>query len=95
MSPMDAAGDGEATELDANDLMITAVANSSKESTSKAGRAGASSEDLELSLAELEMRHIRRVLESTGGNKSRASTILGIERSTLDRKLKKAEKDGR
>ncbi|WP_039962911.1 sigma-54-dependent Fis family transcriptional regulator [Rhodopirellula europaea] len=95
MSPMDAAGDGEATELDANDLMITAVANSSKESTGKAGRAGASSEDLELSLAELEMRHIRRVLESTGGNKSRASTILGIERSTLDRKLKKAEKDGR
>ena len=95
MSPMDAAGDGEPTELDANDLMITAVANSSKESTGKAGRAGASSEDLELSLAELEMRHIRRVLESTGGNKSRASTILGIERSTLDRKLKKAEKDGR
>lgn len=94
MSPMDAAGDGEATELDANDLMITEVA-SSKESTGKAGRAGASSEDLNLSLAELEMRHIRRVLESTGGNKSRASTILGIERSTLDRKLKKAEKDGR
>ncbi|WP_037253138.1 sigma-54-dependent Fis family transcriptional regulator [Rhodopirellula europaea] len=95
MSPMDAAGDGEATELDANDLMITAVANSSKESTGKSARSGGSSDDLELSLAELEMRHIRRVLESTGGNKSRASTILGIERSTLDRKLKKAEKDGR
>jgi len=94
MSPMDAAGDGEATELDANDLIITAVSNASKENVAKAGRSGGSPDELELSLAELEMRHIRRVLESTGGNKSRASTILGIERSTLDRKLKRAEKDG-
>jgi Nif-specific regulatory protein len=79
--------------LDADDLMITPVAGASKDGTSKTGRSGSIDDELELSLAELEMRHIRRVLESTGGNKSRASTILGIERSTLDRKLKKAQKN--
>ncbi len=42
-----------------------------------------------ISLAELEEQHIARVLKSTRGNKSKAATILGIERSTLDRKLKR------
>ncbi len=42
-----------------------------------------------ISLAELERQHIEQVLQSTGGNKSKASGILGIERSTLDRKLKR------
>ncbi|QDT05368.1 Transcriptional regulatory protein ZraR [Rubripirellula lacrimiformis] len=40
-------------------------------------------------LAELERGHIERILRHTDGNKSRAAQILGIERSTLDRKLKK------
>ncbi|WDQ15381.1 sigma 54-interacting transcriptional regulator [Rhodopirellula sp. P2] len=93
MSPMDAGGDGNVIELDADDLLITPVAGPSKDGTSKTGRSGSIDDESELSLAELEMRHIRRVLESTGGNKSRASTILGIERSTLDRKLKKAQKN--
>lgn len=44
---------------------------------------------IEVTIAELEQRHIERVLRHTEGNKSRASQILGIERSTLDRKLKK------
>ena len=41
------------------------------------------------SLADIEDDHIRRVLESTKGNKSRAAEILGIERKTLYRKLEK------
>lgn len=41
------------------------------------------------SLASLEDEHIRRVLESTNGNKTRAAEILGIERKTLYRKLEK------
>jgi Nif-specific regulatory protein len=40
-------------------------------------------------LEEIERKYILRVLEATHGNKSRASAILGIERSTLDRKLKR------
>ncbi len=41
------------------------------------------------SLADTEMEQIRRVLAATGGNKSRASKILGIERKTLYRKLER------
>ncbi|HET6575382.1 MAG TPA: sigma 54-interacting transcriptional regulator [Fimbriiglobus sp.] len=41
-----------------------------------------------VSLDELEKRHIIQTLEHTEWNKSQASAILGIERSTLDRKIK-------
>jgi Nif-specific regulatory protein len=40
-----------------------------------------------LSLEELEKRHIAQTLEHTDWNKSQAAKILGIERSTLDRKI--------
>ena len=43
----------------------------------------------ELSMADVEEEHILATLEYTGWNKSKASQILGIERSTLDRKLKR------
>jgi Nif-specific regulatory protein len=42
-----------------------------------------------LSLAEIERRHIEATLNNTGWNKSQAATILGIERSTLDRKIRR------
>ena len=40
-------------------------------------------------LADAEEDQIRRVLAATGGNKSKASQILGIERKTLYRKLER------
>ena len=40
-----------------------------------------------LSLAELEITYIRRILEMTQGNKVQAAKILGIDRGTLYRKL--------
>ncbi|MGC1273490.1 MAG: sigma 54-interacting transcriptional regulator [Planctomycetaceae bacterium] len=43
----------------------------------------------ESSLETLERDHILATLEHTDWNKSRAAQILGIERSTLDRKLKR------
>ena len=41
-----------------------------------------------ISLEEMEKRHITKTLEHTDWNKSQAASILAIERSTLDRKIK-------
>ena len=43
------------------------------------------------SLEQIEKRHIEETLTHTDWNKSRAAEILGIERSTLDRKIKAYE----
>jgi transcriptional regulator with GAF, ATPase, and Fis domain len=43
------------------------------------------------SLEDIECKHIEATLLSTTWNKSKAAQILGIERSTLDRKIKKYE----
>ena len=40
-----------------------------------------------LPLSEIERRHILRVLTRTGGNKQAAARVLGIDRTTLQRKL--------
>jgi DNA-binding NtrC family response regulator len=45
---------------------------------------------LDRSLAEVELDHIRNVLVSVDGNKTRAAEILGIDRKTLREKLKKS-----
>ena len=42
-----------------------------------------------VSLSDVERRHILATLRHTGWNKSRTATILGIERSTLDRKIRR------
>ncbi|HEX5471455.1 MAG TPA: helix-turn-helix domain-containing protein, partial [Lacipirellulaceae bacterium] len=42
-----------------------------------------------VSLADIEKQHILDTLNQTGWNKSRAAIILGIERSTLDRKIRR------
>ena len=44
-----------------------------------------------ISLAEMERHHILNTLKATGWNKSRTAKILGIERSTLDRKIRRYE----
>ena len=50
--------------------------------------AGGEGYGAELSLEEIEKRHILATLEHTDWNKSQAANILEIERSTLDRKIK-------
>jgi len=52
-----------------------------------AGRA----QGLQRTLAEVEVEHIRNVLASVDGNKTRAAEILGIDRKTLREKLKQQE----
>jgi transcriptional regulator with PAS, ATPase and Fis domain len=51
------------------------------------GRASseASLDDDSLPLAEVERRHVARVLQSVGGNKARAAKVLGINRATVYR----------
>ncbi|MFI5279065.1 MAG: sigma-54-dependent transcriptional regulator [Gemmatimonadales bacterium] len=51
-------------------------------------RAVAGTSTAMLTLDEVERRHILQVLEKTGGNKLKAAEVLGIDRSTLHRKLK-------
>ena len=48
-----------------------------------------------LSLAELESRHIARVLEQMNGNKQAAARVLGINRTTLQRILKRYDLEPR
>jgi len=45
-------------------------------------------------LAEVEAEHITAVMESVGGNKTRAAEILGIDRKTLRGKLKQIHPEG-
>ena len=49
------------------------------------------SEDDLVSLDEAEKRHIIAVLRATGGNQTQAAYILGIERKTLARKIKRLD----
>lgn len=83
-------------EIDAEDLLLSDLRLPSSPSdaadateSNASGRGVAGRGQPLLSLAELEQRHIEAVLRHTDGNKSQASRILGIERSTLDRKLKR------
>jgi len=73
--------------IDHDDLVLSSLKTAGDtESGNTAANAGAYEP---ISLQEVEREHILRTLNSTSWNKSRAATILGIERSTLDRKIRR------
>ncbi len=75
--------------VDVEDLVLSTLKTSGDtEAELPEGRGGAYEP---LSLAEIERRHILATLKSAGWNKSRSANILGIERSTLDRKIRRYE----
>lgn len=76
--------------VDADDIQLSSLASQvyTTETTAEA-EATEEAEVREISLIDLEKEHILSMLDRTNWNKSLTSQILGIERSTLDRKLKR------
>jgi DNA-binding NtrC family response regulator len=70
---------GRGDSIDADDLSFSGLETAPLESDQLDG----------LSLDAVELQHILRTLRMTRWNKAKTSRILGIERSTLDRKLKR------
>jgi Nif-specific regulatory protein len=70
--------------INANDLALSQLASPGDTGVAPAGRPAPFTPT---SLDEMERKHVLATLEAVGGNKTKAATILGIERSTLDRKL--------
>lgn len=72
--------------IDASDIQLSAVG---MESDPKCVLPAAQAGFRDVSLEVIEQEHILAVLDNTNWNKSKSAQILGIERSTLDRKLKR------
>jgi transcriptional regulator with GAF, ATPase, and Fis domain len=75
--------------IDAGDLLLSQLKTAGDTETGLSDGRAAPAEPT--SLADMERSHIFATLSMTGWNKSRAATILGIERSTLDRKIRRYE----
>ncbi len=75
-------------EIGAEDLLLTKLATAGDTEMP-----GGVEKFQPLSLDDVERRHILDTLQHTGWNKSKTSSILGIERSTLDRKIRRYQLD--
>jgi transcriptional regulator with GAF, ATPase, and Fis domain len=73
--------------IDASDLLLSQLKTAGDTETGLSDGRGAPPEPT--SLADMERQHILATLAMTGWNKSRTAQILGIERSTLDRKIRR------
>ena len=70
--------------IDAHELALSHL--SSAGDTGR-GHASVATPFTPTTLDEMERKHVFATLEAVGGNKTKAAAILGIERSTLDRKM--------
>jgi Nif-specific regulatory protein len=73
-------------QVGAGDIQVSGLGGGEEH---RAALAGPSAGFGDITLEALEQQHILAVLDRTNWNKSQAAQILGIERSTLDRKLKR------
>jgi Nif-specific regulatory protein len=76
-------------EIGESDLLLTKLATAGDTEMVDASAA----KFTPVSLDDMERRHILNTLNHTGWNKSRTASILGIERSTLDRKIRRYQLD--
>jgi transcriptional regulator with GAF, ATPase, and Fis domain len=74
-------------EIGAEDLLLTKLATAGDTEAPGLGP----DKFVPASLDDIERQHIYKTLNHTGWNKSKTATILGIERSTLDRKIRRYE----
>jgi len=79
---------GALVDAEAAARVLRDIAPSAEE---KPAATPAKTEDDLVSLDEAEKRHIIAVLRATGGNQTQAAYILGIERKTLARKMKRLD----
>jgi transcriptional regulator with GAF, ATPase, and Fis domain len=70
--------------IDVHELALSSLSSAGDTGRSAAARPGPYVPE---SIDEVERRHVLATLEAVGGNKTKAAAVLGIERSTLDRKL--------
>jgi Nif-specific regulatory protein len=70
--------------IDAHELSLSQLSSAGDTGRIPAGRPAPFTPT---SLEEVERKHVLATLEAVGGNKTKAAAILGIERSTLDRKM--------
>jgi Nif-specific regulatory protein len=81
--------------IDTSDLALSQLAPSGDTGRGTGrGTGGPSGAFVPQTIEELERRHIMATLAAVGGNKTKAAAMLGIERSTLDRKLTRWAKKG-
>ena len=83
-----AAGEQESPAHDSSSASNGAASPSATAPAEAQPPSHAEEEEL-ISLSELEGRHIARVLRHTGGNKQAAARLLGIDRTTLQRMIKR------
>jgi DNA-binding NtrC family response regulator len=72
--------------IDVQDMPLSHLAPPGDSGRQSLGRSAAF---VPATIEEVERRHVTATLEAVGGNKTKAAALLGIERSTLDRKLAK------
>ena len=72
--------------IDVQDMVLSQLAASGDTDRPAAASPG---RFVPTTIEEMERRHVMATLEAVGGNKTKAAAILGIERSTLERKLAK------
>ncbi|RLS77098.1 MAG: FHA domain-containing protein, partial [Planctomycetota bacterium] len=72
--------------IDVHDMALSHLAVPGDTDNGPSPRAGGF---VPATIEEIEKRHVLETLEAVGGNKTKAAAMLGIERSTLDRKLAK------
>ena len=76
----------QAEWIDVHDMALSHLAAPGDTDSGPAQRTGGF---VPATIEEIEKRHVLETLEAVGGNKTKAAAMLGIERSTLDRKLAK------